>query len=45
MPTNPEDIERHCHLNVAFDRAQTAERLPLQIVGSAGDVNDRADLP
>ena len=28
-----------------WDRAQTAERLPLQIVGSAGDVKDCADLP
>ena len=28
-----------------MDQALTAERLPLQIVGSAGDVKDRADLP
>jgi hypothetical protein len=28
----------------ALDRAQTAEALPLQMVGSAGDVKDRADL-
>ena len=30
MPTNPEYIERHRHLNAALDRAQTAERLPLR---------------
>ena len=42
--TGPEDVERH-RLNAALDQAQTAERLPLQIVGSAGDVENRADLP
>jgi hypothetical protein len=44
-PTDPKHIKRHRRLNAALNRAQTPERIRLQIVGSAGDVKDRADLP
>jgi hypothetical protein len=45
LPLDPKGIERHRRLNAVLDRAQILERLRVQIVGSAGDVKDRADLP